>query len=92
MFIIRILGAIDLLSASLFLMLIFGLTPIFQLTLFCAALLMLKGMFILSGEPLSLIDLCSSLLLILSIFFSLPILLYWIFSFLLLAKGIVSLI
>jgi hypothetical protein len=51
----------------------------------------MKGMMIFTGEvPLSVIDLFSSLMLILSIFLGLPAVLLWIPAFLLMAKGIVS--
>ena len=90
MVIVRILGAIDLISAILFFMLNFGIQPYFQLILFCSGLLLLKGLFVLRGEPLSIIDLFSSLALLLSIIFTLPSLLLWIPAFLLMAKGIVS--
>lgn len=88
--IVKILGGIDLISSLTFLMLIFGIQPFTQILLFCAGLLFIKGLFILTGEPLSIIDLFSSLLLILSIFFTLSTTLLWIPAFLLLAKAIVS--
>jgi len=89
---VKILGAIDLVAAFVFLMLVFGLSPIVSLTLFCAGLLLLKGMFIFTGDVLSFLDLFSAVFLILSIFFSLPAVLLWIPAFLLLAKGFVSFI
>jgi hypothetical protein len=87
---IKILGGIDLLGAIAFLMLVFGLDPVLQYTLFCAGLLFMKGMFVFSGDVLSLIDLFSSFILLLSILFAVPIVLLWIAAFLLFAKGIVS--
>lgn len=87
---VKILGGIDLLSAFVFLMLIFGVHPYFQIILFCSGLLFLKGLFVFTGEPLSLIDMVSSILLIFSIFMGLPTILLWVPAFLLLAKGIVS--
>jgi hypothetical protein len=90
---VKILGGIDIFSSLAFLMLVFGITPLIQIILFCAGLLLLKGMMIFTGEiPLSIIDLFSSLILILSIFWTLPALLLWIPAFLLMAKGIVSFI
>ena len=88
--IVKLLGAIDIVSAFTFLMLIFDFDVYTQLLLFCAGLLFLKGLFILTGDVLSGIDIFSSILLILSIFFMLPVFLLWIPAFLLLAKGFVS--
>jgi hypothetical protein len=91
MVLVKILGAVDLIASFTFLMLVFGVNPYIQLILFCSGLLLIKGMLIIAGEvPLSVIDLFSSLILILSIFFTLPAILLWVPAFLLLAKGIVS--
>jgi len=90
MVLVRILGTLDVISSLLFLMLAFDVHPFLQLTLFCSGLLLIKGLFVFTGEPLSAIDLASSFLLLLSIFFTLPTVLIWIPAFLLLAKGIVS--
>ncbi len=87
---VKILGAVDIVSAIAFLMLVFGMHPYLQFILFCAGLLLLKGMFVFTGDVLSVIDVISSILLILSIFFTLPSALLWIPAFLLLAKGFVS--
>jgi hypothetical protein len=92
MILVKILGGIDLISSLIFLMLIFGINPFFQIMLFCGGLLLMKSMFIITGEPLSIIDLVSSILLFLSIFLTLPALFLWVPAFLLLAKGIVSFI
>jgi hypothetical protein len=87
---VKVLGAADLLSSITFLMLIFGMHPFLQLTLFCAGVLFFKGLFVFTGDVLSIIDILSSALLILSIFFALPAALLWVPAFLLLAKGFVS--
>lgn len=93
MVLVKILGGIDLLAAFAFLMLTFGLAPFAPFLLFCAAFLLLKGLFIFTGEiVLSLVDLFSAILLILSIFFAIPVILLWIAAFLLIAKGVVSFI
>lgn len=89
---VKILGAIDLISAFAFLLLIFGVHPFLQLMLFCSGLLFLKGLFVLTGDVLSVIDLLSSVLILLSLFLTLPSLFLWVPAFLLLAKGIVSFI
>ncbi len=89
---VKILGAIDLISATIFLAMTFGFEPYLSIMLFCAGLLFVKSLFILGGEPLSAIDLVASLTLATSIFFSLPIALLWMLSFLLISKGIVSFI
>lgn len=90
--VLKVLGAIDLLSAIAFLLLIFNITPFLSFMLFCIALLLLKGMFVFSGDVLSVIDILSSIILILTLFFVLPVVLLWIPAFLLLAKAIVSFI
>lgn len=92
MFILKVLGSIDLASSIAFLMLVFGISPNLQFLLFCAGLLFIKSLFILTGDMLSLIDLISSILLLLSILFTLPAIVLWIPAFLLLAKGLVSFI
>lgn len=89
---VKILGGIDLLGFVILLSGIFGLEPFIQLALFAAGLLLVKGLFIFGGEPLSLIDLASGVTILLSLLFTLPAFLLWILAFLLLAKGIVSFI
>ena len=88
--IVKVLGGIDIISAMTFLLLIFGFHPFINLLLFCGGLLFFKGLFVFTGDVLSGIDLVASILLFLAIFFTLPISLLWIFSFLLIAKGFVS--
>ena len=90
MVLVKILGGIDLAAALAFFMLIFGMNVFHQYLVFCAGLLLIKGLFILMGDILSAIDLVSALLLFLSIPFDLPVGLLWIPAFFLLAKGIVS--
>tara|TARA_Y100000034_G_scaffold133588_1_gene199505 strand:+ start:22384 stop:22662 length:279 start_codon:yes stop_codon:yes gene_type:complete len=90
MVLVKILGGLDILASMVFLSLIFGITPLLQITLFFAGFLLLKGMFILTGDILSAIDLFSAALLLVSIF-TLPFsILLWTAAFLLLAKGFVS--
>ena len=69
---VKILGAVDLLAAFTFLMLAFGLSPFFQLTLFYAGLLGVKGLFAFTGDALSFLDLFATVLLLISVFFTLP--------------------
>ena len=88
--IVRILGAIDVICSLTLLCIIFGITPYSPLLLFCAGLLFLKGLFIFTGEPLSLIDLLASATFIFTIFMAPWSLLLWMLTLLLLAKGIVS--
>ena len=88
--IVKVLGAIDLVAALAFLMLVFGMDVWFQYMLFCAGLLFIKGLFVLGGDVLSVIDLVSSAILLLSIFFTLPVAFLWVPAFLLFAKGVVS--
>ncbi|MBI2451976.1 hypothetical protein HYV50_02755 [Candidatus Pacearchaeota archaeon] len=89
---VKILGGIDFAAAIAFLMLIFGLEVFTPFLLFCAGLLLLKGMFIFTGDVLSFVDVFSSSMLFLSLLFSLPVILLWIPAFFLLSKGIVSFI
>lgn len=88
--IVKVLGGIDLISAFILLMMIFGFDVHIRIVLFCAGLLFFKSLFILGGDVLSAIDLFSSTILVLSIFFTLPVFLLWTPAFLLLAKGFVS--
>lgn len=90
MALVKILGAIDLISAFTFLMLTFGMHPYLQLTLFCAGLLFLKGLFVFTGDPISVLDLLASIILLLSLVFTLPAIFLWTPAFLLIAKGILS--
>ena len=87
---VKILGAIDLAAAFVFLGLIFGNELPFQFILFPAILLLLKGLFIISGDVLSAVDIFAALILFVSIFFNVFSILLWIPAFLLLSKGIVS--
>lgn len=91
MVLVKILGIVDLIASFTFLLLVFGIQPYLVLVLFSAGLLLIKGLLIFTGEiPLSLVDLFSALMLLLSLAFALPSVLLWIPAFLLLAKGIVS--
>ena len=87
---VKVLGGIDIAGAIAFLMLAFGIHPFTPFLIFCAALLILKGMFALTGDVLSFIDLVSAVLLILAISFTLPTVLLWIPALMLFAKGVVS--
>ena len=88
---VKLLGFIDLVGSLIFLLLVFSMVPPVRIVLILAGLLLLKGLFILTGEiPLSLIDIFASFVLIFSIFLSVPTILLWIPAFLLLAKGFVS--
>jgi len=90
MVLVKILGGIDLIASITFLMIIFSINPPLALILFSSGLLFLKGLFVFTGEPLSAIDLVSSVILLLSLVFSISSFLLWIPALLLLAKGFVS--
>jgi hypothetical protein len=92
MILLKVLGGIDLIAAGTFLILIFGLTPPFQLTLFCAGLLLAKGMFIVIGDVLSVIDIFASLILLTSLFVLPGTLFLWLSACFLLAKGLGSML
>jgi hypothetical protein len=87
---VKVLGGIDVAGAIAFLMLAFGIQPFAPFLVFCAVLLILKGMFALTGDVLSFIDLVAAILLIVAISFTLPTILLWIPALMLFAKGIVS--
>jgi hypothetical protein len=87
---VKILGAIDIIASITVLALIFGIEPLTPLVIFSSSLLGLKGLFILTGDMLSSIDLVSAAGLILSLIFTLPPLMLWIIFFVLLAKGFIS--
>jgi len=90
MVLVKILGGIDCLSAAVFLCMIFGIEPWLRITLFCAGLLLMKGLFVLTGDVLSVIDIFASIILLLSLAFTISTTFLWIPAFLLLAKGLVS--
>jgi hypothetical protein len=92
MVLVKVLGGLDLLAALVFLMLTFGFDVQMRFLLFFAGLLFVKGLFVFSGDVLSVVDLFSALMLILTVFFTLPAILLWIPAFLLIAKGFVSFI
>ena len=71
-------------------MIMFGVTPAIPLVLFCAGLLGVKSLFLLSGDVLSAIDLLSGIVLVVSIFFSPNIIFLWLPAFLLASKAIAS--
>jgi hypothetical protein len=87
---VKILGAIDLIAGIVFLMLVFGFDLHFQILIYSAGLLFLKGMFIIGGDVLSVIDLFSAIVLISSVFIGIPTILLWIGAFFLFGKGFVS--
>jgi hypothetical protein len=90
MIILKLLGTLDLIAAAIFLTMIFGFSPPFQLLLFCGGLLLAKGMFVFTGDPLSIQDIFYSICMLLSMFFALPSFILWLCAFLLIAKGVVS--
>lgn len=87
---VKILGGIDIAAAFVFLLLAFDFHPVIYIILFFAGLLFFKGLFVLTGDIISVVDVFSFIMLILSIFFALPVILYWISAFLLLGKGFLS--
>jgi len=77
-------------ASVLFMMLIFGIDLPGRIILLCALLLFTKGLFVLRGDVLSVLDLFAAVIMILAIFFTMPSFLLWAPAFLLLAKGVVS--
>jgi hypothetical protein len=92
MLILKILGGIDLIASLTFLMIIFGINPFVQIILFSSGLLLLKGMFVLTGDVLSIVDIICAIILLMSILISLPTVFLWLPAFILMAKGAVSFI
>ena len=90
MILLKILGIIDILGALAMLFALFGINVFYIYFLFCAILLLVKSLFLITGDVLSVIDMVSSLVLFLSIFFSLPGFILWLLFFLLVSKGIIS--
>ncbi|MBI5804251.1 hypothetical protein HY450_03340 [Candidatus Pacearchaeota archaeon] len=90
MVLVKILGGIDLGSAIVLLMITFGFGVPSLYLIFFSLLLFVKSLFVFSKDLLSLLDFFASMTLLFEIFFAVPIFLVWSFSFLLLAKGIVS--
>ena len=88
--ILKILGGIDLAAAFAFLMLVFGIEVFTPYLLFASGLLFIKGLFVFTGDVLSFVDLFSAIILLLTLVFTLPMMLFWISDFLLMAKGFVS--
>ena len=87
--IIKILGAIDLVSSITLILLALGFKWL-PLIMFCAGFLLLKGMFIFTGDFLSVIDIVAFLILILSLLFVFPSAVLWFFALLLAIKSIWS--
>lgn len=87
---VKILGGIDLLAASIMISTLFGIQILTPLLLFSAGTLLLKSLFILHGEILSFGDLISAIVLILMIFNIYSITVVWMLSLFLMSKGIVS--
>ena len=81
---------IDIFSALILLSLSFNANIMAIFLIFFGGLLFVKGLFIFSGDLSSIVDLLASIILFLSIAFSIPHFILWIFAFFLLEKGIVS--
>ncbi len=93
MMMLKILGGIDIAGAIAFMLLSFRIEVFPSFIIFCAALLFMKGLFIITGEILlSSLDILFSIILIISMFLTLPLVIVWIPTFLLLAKGTTSFI
>jgi hypothetical protein len=87
---VKILGVVDFFVAFIFLLLLFGAKIPFPFILFIAAIMIVKGIFIIWGDFLSLIDWACALILILSIFLALPSAFLWVPLLILILKGSMS--
>ncbi len=90
--ILKFLGVLDIFSALILLSLSFNANIVAIFLIFFGGILAVKSLFLFSGDLSSIIDLFSSFILFLSLFFSMPAFLLWILAFFLLQKGIVSFI
>ena len=90
MVLVKILGLIDLIASIIFLGMIFSIPLPFQLIIFIGGFLVLKGMFVMSGNIFSGVDLIAAIILFISVFFTPTTIILWIFSLVLMAKGAAS--
>ncbi|MEK6846911.1 MAG: hypothetical protein AABY16_01960 [Nanoarchaeota archaeon] len=88
--IVKILGLIDVCAALILLAGAFGVPVIFQIYVFFGGLLFMKSLFLITGDVLSAVDLVSSIIIFLSIFFTPWSFLIWTLSLLLMSKGAAS--
>ena len=88
--IVKLFGIIDLCAALLILALLFGLPPILQLSMFFGGLLFMKSLFLFTGDAFSAVDLISSIVIFLALFFTPWIWLMWTCSLFLMSKGAAS--
>ena len=88
--IVKIFGLVDLCAALLILALLLGLPPILQLSLFFGGVLFMKSFFLLTGDALSAVDLISSVIIFITLFFTPWAWLMWVCSLMLMSKGVAS--
>ncbi len=87
---IKILGFLDLLASITLFTLIFGVNLPLQISLFFGGVLFMKSLFLLTGDVLSVFDLISAILFIISIFFMPWTFILWACSLVLMTKGLAS--
>jgi len=87
---LRVLGMVDLIGGMVFLLMAMNISVFWPLVLFSMLLIFTKGLFVFVGDKLSYVDLVLSLLLFLSLFFTLPGMIAGTGSLILLAKGFAS--
>lgn len=90
MIILKTLGFIDLLSSVTLLSIIFSINIPFQIILFLGVLLFMKGLFILTGDLFSILDIGAAAIFFMGLIFNIPIIVLWIFSLFLMSKGLAS--
>jgi len=88
--IVKVLGIVDVCAALLLLGSLFGLPPILRINLFFGGLLLMKSLFILTGNIFSAVDLVSAIVIFVGIFFTPWTFLIWACSLLLMSKGVAS--
>ena len=88
--IVKVLGIVDVCAALLLLSSLFGLPPILRINLFFGGLLLMKSLFLFTGDMLSAVDLVSAVVIFVGIFFTPWTFIIWACSLLLMAKGAAS--
>ncbi|MBS3083551.1 hypothetical protein J4423_01995 [Candidatus Pacearchaeota archaeon] len=90
MVLVKVLGFIDLVASITLLGMIFSIDVPFRLMLVLGALLFMKGLFILTGDLFSILDLGAAVVFFVGIFFTPATFILWIFSLFLMSKGVAS--
>lgn len=88
--IVKVLGFVDICAALMLLAGLFGLPAILQINIFFGGLLLLKSLFLLTGDILSVVDFISAGVFFFGLLFAPWSFLIWICTLLLMSKGVAS--